>query len=132
MQTHILGVYRYEEDCVCVFVTCCCLFNHRPILCTSAGLNGQSTVRKVDVRTGSVLQSHSLPTSDFGEGVTRHGNRLYQLVWLKPTVWSYPVHNLGQDVKQHQSDLTCVCVLHCTATNKLPGMGGASRAMART
>lgn len=73
-------------------------------------------MRKVDVATGTVLQSHPLPFDDFGEGATRHGDRLYQLVWLRSTVWSYPVHSaLGEDVQQHQSDLRFVgdVCLHC-------------------
>lgn len=100
-------------------------------------------MRKVDVQTGNVLQSHALPSEDFGEGVTRHGNRLYQLVWLQPTVWSYPVHNLGHDVQQHQSDLTYVMRFQLLRGHNLAstcvakrhahtGMGGASRATART
>ncbi|MCG3208443.1 MAG: hypothetical protein FOGNACKC_02048 [Anaerolineae bacterium] len=45
------------------------------------GLTGRSTLRKVDVETGSVLQMINLPAELFGEGITVLGNRLYQLTW---------------------------------------------------
>ena len=39
------------------------------------GLYGQSTVREVDVLTGTVLRQQALPARDFGEGLTKFGNR---------------------------------------------------------
>ncbi len=45
------------------------------------GLNGQSTLRRVNLETGAVLQSISLPDEYFGEGITIVSNRIYQLTW---------------------------------------------------
>ncbi len=45
------------------------------------GINGQSTLRRVQLETGTVLQSISLPAEYFGEGITIVGNRIYQLTW---------------------------------------------------
>jgi glutamine cyclotransferase len=45
------------------------------------GLLGRSSVRKVDVKTGSVLQIQRLPPQLFGEGITVFGDRLIQLTW---------------------------------------------------
>ncbi|MEJ0065368.1 MAG: glutaminyl-peptide cyclotransferase [Caulobacteraceae bacterium] len=47
----------------------------------STGLNGQSSVRKVDLATGRVLQSHPLGRQYFGEGIVAWNNRLIQLTW---------------------------------------------------
>ncbi|WP_076004409.1 glutaminyl-peptide cyclotransferase [Dehalogenimonas formicexedens] len=47
----------------------------------STGLYGQSTVRKVDLATGQVLQSTSLDPKYFGEGLTLWQNSLIQLTW---------------------------------------------------
>ncbi len=47
----------------------------------STGLLGQSTLRKVDVQTGKVLRSVSLPDDLFGEGLARVDQRLIQLTW---------------------------------------------------
>jgi len=51
------------------------------ILFESTGLLGRSSVRKVDLKTGAVLQIHRLPAQLFGEGITVFGERLIQLTW---------------------------------------------------
>lgn len=51
------------------------------ILYESTGLLGRSSVRKVDLKTGAVLQIHRLPAQLFGEGITVFGERLIQLTW---------------------------------------------------
>ena len=45
------------------------------------GLRGRSTLRRVDLVTGEVLQVRRLPDRFFGEGVTVFGERLIQLTW---------------------------------------------------
>jgi len=45
------------------------------------GLNGRSELRKVELETGKVLQSHKLPDKFFGEGITIYGDRLIQLTY---------------------------------------------------
>jgi glutamine cyclotransferase len=47
----------------------------------STGLNGRSTLRKVRLETGEVLQEHRLDPKYFGEGLTDFGSRLIQLTW---------------------------------------------------
>jgi glutamine cyclotransferase len=47
----------------------------------STGLTGVSTLRRVDLASGKVLQFRSLVQSDFGEGLTAVGDRLVQLTW---------------------------------------------------
>lgn len=65
----------------------------REVFWETTGLNGQSSVREVDVESGKVLRRKDLPASDFGEGVTRHGDRLYQVTWQRPKTWSYAVRD---------------------------------------
>ncbi|MCW3997656.1 MAG: glutaminyl-peptide cyclotransferase [Candidatus Bathyarchaeota archaeon] len=45
------------------------------------GLYNQSTLRKVELETGTVLESISLPEQYFGEGITIFNNRIIQLTW---------------------------------------------------
>ena len=47
----------------------------------STGLNGQSSVRKVDLASGRVLQSRALERQYFGEGIVAWRGRLIQLTW---------------------------------------------------
>ncbi|MBM4116128.1 glutaminyl-peptide cyclotransferase [bacterium] len=49
----------------------------------STGLHGQSTLRRVEVATGAVLDGVSLDDADFGEGLAYlpDGDRLAQLTW---------------------------------------------------
>lgn len=54
---------------------------YRGRLFESTGLLGKSEVREVDVATGSVRRRVELPATEFGEGITTVGDRLYQLTW---------------------------------------------------
>jgi glutamine cyclotransferase len=45
------------------------------------GLYGQSTLRRVRLETGEVLQSISLPPEVFGEGIALWEDRIIQLTW---------------------------------------------------
>ena len=45
------------------------------------GLNGQSSLRRVDLATGEVLQRYHLDPAFFGEGITIIGERILQLTW---------------------------------------------------
>jgi glutaminyl-peptide cyclotransferase len=47
----------------------------------STGLNGRSSVRKVDLATGRVLQARALDRQYFGEGIIAWRGRLIQLTW---------------------------------------------------
>jgi glutamine cyclotransferase len=42
---------------------------------------GFSTLRKVELETGEILQSKSLPPEYFGEGIAIHQDRIIQLTW---------------------------------------------------
>ena len=45
------------------------------------GLNGNSSLRKVELETGAVLQIYELPAEFFGEGITIYGDKIIQLTW---------------------------------------------------
>ncbi len=48
----------------------------------STGLYGRSSIRRVRLETGEVLQKRALPPEYFGEGLAVAGDRLVQLTWL--------------------------------------------------
>ena len=45
------------------------------------GLEGRSSLRKVQLGTGSVLQRRDIPPPYFGEGITVFGDMIFQLTW---------------------------------------------------
>lgn len=47
----------------------------------STGHYGKSTVRKVEVETGNVIQVHQLGKDFFGEGLAIFNSKLFQLTW---------------------------------------------------
>ena len=49
------------------------------------GGNRESTLRKVKIETGDVIQIHRLSSILFGEGITIFNNRIYQLTWKSNT-----------------------------------------------
>jgi len=51
------------------------------LLYEGTGLNGRSTLRKVQLQTGSILQIHKLPDKFFGEGITIYKDRIIQLTF---------------------------------------------------
>ncbi len=48
----------------------------------STGLFGESTLRKVDLKTGKVLEIIDLQDQYFGEGITIMNDRIIQLTWI--------------------------------------------------
>src|SRR2546427_9125167 len=45
------------------------------------GLNGRSSIRKVKLETGEVLQRREVTSEYFGEGLTLFRSELFQLTW---------------------------------------------------
>lgn len=54
---------------------------YRDTLYESTGRKGYSSLRKVDFKTGKVLQQIDLDDTYFGEGITILNNKIYQLTW---------------------------------------------------
>jgi glutaminyl-peptide cyclotransferase len=59
------------------------------VLYESTGLNGQSSLRKVRLETGEVLQRHNIDARYFAEGMTDWGNRLIQLTYTTKVGFVY-------------------------------------------
>ena len=58
------------------------------------GITGRSSVRKVDLTTGRVLQNFEVPQPFFGEGITVVGNQIIELTWQSQTGFIYDKANL--------------------------------------
>jgi glutamine cyclotransferase len=68
---------------------------HEGVLYESTGLYGKSTLRRVKLKTGKVLQMTSLAPDLFGEGLALVDNRLIQLTWQSRRGFVYDRDSLG-------------------------------------
>jgi len=57
------------------------LFYLNGFLYESTGRTNESSLRKVKLETGEVLQLHQLPPEVFGEGIIKWKDKIYQLTW---------------------------------------------------
>ncbi|PQJ80958.1 glutaminyl-peptide cyclotransferase [Polaribacter porphyrae] len=71
----------------------------------TTGRRGQSTLRKVDIKTGKVLQSIALDKKYFGEGMTILNNKIYWLTWQakKGFVYDLKTFNLEREFNYNNS-----------------------------
>ena len=53
------------------------------------GLNGRSSIRKVKIETGEVLQKRDVPAQHFGEGIALVKGELFQLTWQSGLAFVY-------------------------------------------
>jgi len=65
------------------------LIFHDGYLYESTGLNGRSSVRKVELTTGDVVQQRALDARYFGEGLAEWKGRLLQLTWRSEVGFIY-------------------------------------------
>jgi glutamine cyclotransferase len=60
------------------------------------GLNGRSSIRKVKIETGEVLQKHDVPAQYFGEGITLRGGEIFELTWQSGVALVYDSTTFAQ------------------------------------
>ncbi len=65
------------------------LLFHDGVLYESTGLYGRSSLRRVALATGEVLQQRDLPPTFFGEGLTLWQDRLIQVTWREEIAFVY-------------------------------------------
>ncbi len=62
---------------------------HDGVLYESTGQYGESKLRKMDYKTGKLLNNIDLTKNYFGEGLTIMDNKIYQLTWRENTGFIY-------------------------------------------
>jgi glutamine cyclotransferase len=65
------------------------LVYHDGFLYEGTGLNGQSSLRKVRLESGEVVQRMDLAREYFGEGITLFRNEILQLTWKSQVAFVY-------------------------------------------
>ncbi|PKP40553.1 MAG: glutamine cyclotransferase [Bacteroidetes bacterium HGW-Bacteroidetes-12] len=61
------------------------------------GKKGSSSIRKVELKTGKVLQQKDLSEQYFGEGITIFNGKLYQLTWQAGIGFVYDLNTFEQE-----------------------------------
>ena len=61
----------------------------RGYLYESTGLNGRSSIRKVELSTGKILRQRAVPRAHFGEGITLWKSALIELTWQSQVAFVY-------------------------------------------
>jgi glutaminyl-peptide cyclotransferase len=59
------------------------------VLYEGTGLNGRSSIRRVELETGKVLQRRDVPSQHFGEGITVFKSDLFELTWQTHVAFVY-------------------------------------------
>jgi len=65
------------------------LLYYNGVIYESAGLYGQSSLRKVNLTSGEVLQRIDVPPSFFAEGLVLFHDALFQMTWKENVVFKY-------------------------------------------
>lgn len=65
------------------------LFYLNGVLYEGTGLNGHSSIRKVKLETGEVLQKRDIADQYFGEGIVNWKDRLIEITWQSQTGFIY-------------------------------------------
>lgn len=65
------------------------------VLYEGTGQKGQSSIRRVRLETGEVLQRRIVPAQYFGEGIVLVGNELFQLTWQEGIAFVYDATSFG-------------------------------------
>lgn len=59
------------------------------VLYEGTGINGRSSLRKVELESGKVLQQRDIEERFFGEGIAVFANRVLQITWQAKTAFAY-------------------------------------------
>ena len=59
------------------------------VLYEGTGLNGRSSIRRVNLESGNVLKQHNIDEKYFGEGITVFGTDLFELTWQSGVAFVY-------------------------------------------
>jgi len=70
------------------------LVYEKGVLYEGTGLRGKSSLRKVGLETGKIIQVLNLPDQIFGEGIAVYNNRIVQLTWKSGRGFVYDLDSL--------------------------------------
>ncbi len=84
----VVNVYPHDPDAFTQG-----LVFYKGYIYEGTGISGQSSIRKVELKTGRVLKSQGLAAEYFGEGITVCRDKLIQLTWQSHTAFVYDLQS---------------------------------------
>jgi glutamine cyclotransferase len=96
----VVNVFPHDADAFTQGLIC-----EKGVLYEGTGHEGRSTLRKVELDSGRVVESRSLGTRLFGEGIAIVGDSIYQLTWKNGVCLLYDKATLRQtDVLRYSGE----------------------------
>jgi glutamine cyclotransferase len=86
----VVGVFPHDPEAF----TQGLVFNNG-VLLESTGLNGFSSLRRVDLATGRVLKRIDVPNEFFAEGIAVHNGLVFQLTWTSNKAFVYDLESFN-------------------------------------
>jgi glutaminyl-peptide cyclotransferase len=80
----VINTYPHDKDAFTQG-----LFYNEGVLYEGTGQEANSSLRKVELETGKVLQQLNLPSNLFGEGITLYNDRIYEVTWTSKVGFVY-------------------------------------------
>ena len=77
------------------------LFYLNGFLYEGTGMEGQSSVRKVKLETGEVVEKRDIPEQYFGEGIVNWQNRLLEITWKSELGFVYNLETFAPESQFH-------------------------------
>jgi len=75
------------------------LVYHKGYLYESTGLNGQSFLKKTEIKSGKIIKEVKLSEKYFAEGMAILDNKIYQLTWQNQTGFIYDLQSFKETGK---------------------------------
>lgn len=77
------------------------LLYHEGYIYESTGIRGESTLRKTDLNTNTIMAMHKLKNELFGEGVTIYDDKIYQITWTSRIGFVYDLRTFREESTFH-------------------------------
>lgn len=92
---NIIGIYAHDTSAYTQGLE---IYNGK--MYESTGDFQNSSLRVTDIKSGKVIQKHTMGTKDiFGEGITIINDKIYQLTWKNNLVNVYDIKNIDNPIK---------------------------------
>ncbi|MDR2413373.1 MAG: glutaminyl-peptide cyclotransferase [Odoribacteraceae bacterium] len=73
------------------------LVYHEGLLYEGTGILGKSSLREIDLENNKLLNIFNLGNEYFGEGITIHGGKIYQITWTSKKGFVYDLESFRQE-----------------------------------